>query len=53
MYMQEPDEGTARPAFGPLGAGVVGLTALATVVFGLLWSPLIEAAENATFFAGG
>jgi NADH-quinone oxidoreductase subunit N len=53
MYMQEADEGTARPHFGPLGAGVVGLTAVATIFFGLLWSPLIEAAENATFFAGG
>ncbi|MDQ4027392.1 MAG: NADH-quinone oxidoreductase subunit N [Actinomycetota bacterium] len=53
MYMQEADEGTARPAFGPLGAGVVALTAVATIFFGLLWSPLIKAAESATFFAGG
>jgi NADH-quinone oxidoreductase subunit N len=53
MYMQEPDESTTRARFGPLGVGVIGVTAVATVVFGLLWSPLIEAAENATFFAGG
>jgi NADH-quinone oxidoreductase subunit N len=50
MYMQEADEAT--PAIpGPLAKGVVALTALATLVFGLFWGPLIEAAEDATFFA--
>jgi NADH-quinone oxidoreductase subunit N len=50
MYMQEADEPT--PAIpGPLAKGVVALTALATIVFGLFWGPLIEAAEDATFFA--
>jgi NADH-quinone oxidoreductase subunit N len=53
MYMQER-EGPAEPArFGALATGVVALTAIATIVFGLVWSPLIEMAEKATFFAGG
>jgi NADH-quinone oxidoreductase subunit N len=50
MYMQEADEPT--PAVpGPLAKGVVAITALATIVLGLFWGPLIEAAEDATFFA--
>ncbi len=50
MYMQEPDE--ARPPHrpGPLALGVIGLTAAATIVFGLFWSPLIRLAEEATFY---
>ena len=53
MYMQER-EGPEEPTrFGPLATGVVALTAVATIVFGLLWSPLINVAEKATFFAGG
>ncbi len=50
MYMQEPDE--ARPPLrpGPLALGVIGLTAAATLVFGLFWSPLIQLAEKATFY---
>ncbi len=50
MYMQEPDE--ARPPLrpGPLALGVIGLTAVATLVFGLFWSPLIQLAEKATFY---
>ena len=51
MYMEEPtrDLQVSRPAFS---SAVVGLTALATIVFGLFWSPLIEFAEKATIFYG-
>jgi NADH-quinone oxidoreductase subunit N len=50
MYMEEPGE--PRPAIrpGPLATGVIGLTAAATLVFGLLWNPLIQLAEKATFY---
>ena len=52
MYMQEPDE-NAIP--GDAGAGfpsyaVIGLTALATLVLGIVWGPLFRLAEDATFF---
>jgi NADH-quinone oxidoreductase subunit N len=50
MYMQEPDEARPSLRLGPLAAGVIGLTALATLVFGLFWSPLIRLAEKATFY---
>jgi NADH-quinone oxidoreductase subunit N len=53
MYMQEaPEEDKTIAAPGPLARGVVGLAALATIFFGLFWSPLIEAAEDARFFFG-
>jgi len=50
MYMQEADE--VRPAIpvGRVSAGIVALIAVATVVLGLFWSPLIDAAQQATFF---
>jgi len=50
MYMQEPE--SPRPPLrpGPLAVGVIGLTAVATLVFGLAWSPLIRLAEQATFY---
>jgi NADH-quinone oxidoreductase subunit N len=53
MYMQEApasDKPIAAP--GPLARGVVGLSALATIAFGLFWSPLIEVAQDARFFFG-
>lgn len=50
MYMQEPGEGAAVAAGNSLSYGVVGLTALATVVLGLYWGPLIHLAQKATFF---
>lgn len=53
MYMQEREAPEEPARFGPLATGVVALTALATLVFGLLWGPLIQVAEKATFFAGG
>lgn len=53
MYMQEREEPAEPTHVGPLAGGVIGLAALATIFFGLLWSPLIEMAEKATFFAGG
>jgi NADH-quinone oxidoreductase subunit N len=53
MYMQEPDGEAAPVPVGRLSAGVVALTAIATVVLGLFWSPLIGAAERATFFFAG
>jgi NADH-quinone oxidoreductase subunit N len=53
MYMQEREGEPITERRGFLGLAVVGLTAAATIVFGLLWTPLIEAAEKATFFAGG
>jgi NADH-quinone oxidoreductase subunit N len=53
MYMQEREEPAPPVQAGPLAVGVIGLAVVATIFFGLLWSPLIEAAEKATFFAGG
>ena len=54
MYMQESDTERAHVPVGKLSAGVVALAAVATVLLGLFWSPLIGAAEQATFyFAGG
>ena len=50
MYMQEPDEARPPHRTGPLALGVIGLTAAATIVFGLFWSPLIRLAEQATFY---
>ena len=51
MYMEEPEHSVApsRPLFS---SAVVGLTALATIVLGLFWNPLIELAEKATIFYG-
>ena len=51
-YMQEPDEGTRFPALTPMATGVIALTAIATLYFGLMWASLIKAAENATLIAG-
>jgi NADH-quinone oxidoreductase subunit N len=53
MFMQEREGEPAELGRGPLGLGVIGLAAAATIFFGLLWTPLIEAASDATFFAGG
>ena len=53
MYMQEPDDQRLPVPVGKLSAGVVAVSALATVVLGLFWSPLIRAAERATFFFAG
>ena len=52
MYMQESEEEPLAVAPGGLGRGVVALTAGATIFFGLFWSPLIDAAENARLFFG-
>jgi NADH-quinone oxidoreductase subunit N len=53
MYMEEapPEAAAARP--GGLSAGVVALTALATIALGIYWGPLIAVAERATFFFAG
>jgi hypothetical protein len=53
MFMQEREGEPAELGRSPLGLGVIGLAAAATIFFGLLWTPLIEAASDATFFAGG
>jgi NADH-quinone oxidoreductase subunit N len=50
MYMQEADEVRPSIPVGRVSAGVVALIAVATVVLGLFWSPLIDAAQQATFF---
>lgn len=50
MYMQESDESRPPLQPGPLALGVIGLTAAATLFFGIIWSPLIELAEKATFY---
>jgi NADH-quinone oxidoreductase subunit N len=52
MFMQEREGEAVTARRTPLGLAVVALTAVATIFFGLLWTPLIEAAEKATFFAG-
>ena len=50
-YMQERSEGEELGAGrGRLARAVIALTALATLFFGLLWGPLIQAAEEATLF---
>ncbi|MDQ3939797.1 MAG: NADH-quinone oxidoreductase subunit N [Actinomycetota bacterium] len=51
MYMQERQGAAPETQLGPLATGVVAITAIATIVFGLFWGPLIELAEQATFVA--
>lgn len=55
MYMQERDEDAPSIEIPVLSGGVIGLTAVATLVLGLAWAPLIEVAEKATvlFTAAG
>jgi NADH-quinone oxidoreductase subunit N len=53
MYMEEPSEEAASPRGGALATGVVALAALATVVLGIYWGPLIHVAGRATFFFAG
>ncbi|MFN2488644.1 MAG: NADH-quinone oxidoreductase subunit N [Actinomycetota bacterium] len=50
MYMQEPEEGVKPVRGGSLAYGVVAVAAIATVVLGLYWGPLIDIAQKATFF---
>jgi NADH-quinone oxidoreductase subunit N len=51
MYMQKREVDEPEPArVGGLATGVIGLAALATIVFGLYWGPLIDIAEKATLF---
>ena len=50
MYMQEPDEGIAKLEVGPIASGIVAITAVATLVLGLLWAPLFDMAEKATLY---
>ena len=50
MYMQEAEVPRAAIRTGPFALGVIGLTATATVFFGIIWSPLIDLAERATFY---
>ncbi len=52
MYMEEPD---AQSSFGEprtIPTIVIGLTAAATLLFGILWGPLADLAADATFFIG-
>jgi NADH-quinone oxidoreductase subunit N len=53
MYMQESDEERSGTRIGPIAAGVIGLAAAATIAFGLVWGPLADLAEKATFFFAG
>jgi NADH-quinone oxidoreductase subunit N len=53
MYMQESDEANPAVPMSSLAGGVIALCAAATVLFGLVWGPLFEVAQKATFFAGG
>jgi NADH:ubiquinone oxidoreductase subunit 2 (subunit N) len=50
MYMQEADEPSPPLRVGPLSRAVVAITAAATIVLGLAWGPLIDAAQNATVY---
>jgi NADH-quinone oxidoreductase subunit N len=50
MYMQEADEPAPPLRVGPLSKAVVAITAAATIVLGLAWGPLIDAAQNATVY---
>jgi len=47
MYMQESDAPTPVRAGGVLGYAVVGVTALATIILGIYWAPLIDLADKA------
>jgi NADH-quinone oxidoreductase subunit N len=53
MYMQEREAPRQTTPLGTLSGGVIALCAAATLFFGLAWGPLFEAAQKATFFAGG
>jgi NADH-quinone oxidoreductase subunit N len=48
MYMEEPDQPQSFESVSGVGATVIAITAIATLYFGLLWGPLIDAAQNAT-----
>jgi NADH-quinone oxidoreductase subunit N len=50
MYMQEKEVADVPVPVGKLSAGVVAVAAVATIVLGLFWGPLIDAAQQATFF---
>ncbi len=53
MYMVEAEVGDEpKAAMGPLAAGVIGISAAATLFLGLFWTPLIELTEKATLFVG-
>lgn len=52
MYMQESDEPAPPRQGGVLAFSVVGIAALATIVLGLYWTPLMELAEKATLITG-
>src|SRR5918999_2358634 len=52
MYMQESESTEQATGLGTLATGVIAIAAIATIIFGLLWGPLINAAEQATFYAG-
>ena len=50
MYMQEPDESSVSPSSGVLSNSVIGLTAVGTLALGIVWGPLFDLIEDATFF---
>ncbi|HVF54300.1 MAG TPA: NADH-quinone oxidoreductase subunit N [Actinomycetota bacterium] len=50
MYMQEPEGASVGDPVQPLTRVVIGATAAATLVFGILWGPLADLAGQATFF---
>ena len=52
MYMQESEEPAPAREGGVLAYSVVGLAAVATVVLGLYWTPLIDLAEKARLITG-
>ena len=52
MYMQEREGEAPEVRRAPLGTGVIAVAAVATIVLGLFWGPLIDIAERATLFAG-
>ncbi|MBW3594781.1 MAG: NADH-quinone oxidoreductase subunit N, partial [Actinobacteria bacterium] len=52
MYMQESDHPTPPPQGGVLAFGVVGIAAVATIVLGLYWGPLMDLAQKARLITG-
>jgi NADH-quinone oxidoreductase subunit N len=52
MYMQESDTPAPEKRGGVLAFGVVAFAALATLVLGLYWTPLIDLAEKARLITG-
>lgn len=51
MYMQEPEDDASGQTRAGMGSyAVIAVTAVATLVLGIVWGPLFDLARDATFF---